>query len=414
MKKYIDSSWDFKTENTKKMTHCFHGYPAMMIPQVAERLIQKLGKPSDVLFDPYCGSGTSLVEANLIGLKGIATDLNPLATLISKAKTTLIELQILDFYIKDFIDKIFGYRVCDVEDVDELPNFPNIDFWFTPKVKRELFIIKKYIQAIENHNVANFFKVAFSETIRESSLTKNSEFKLVKMKDAQLAKFDPDVFGMFERKLYRNRNGLKDYMNKVKVQIKNEVCNFNSSEFIPENVICDQSIGLIVTSPPYGDSKTTVAYGQFSRLSNQWLDIEDANQVDNNLMGGKKALKLKKFDIKELDETIEKIGNIDEKRVLEVISFYEDYGNSIRNVSKVIKKGGRIAYVVGNRRVKDTELPTDIATAKFFEKYNIRHTETIIRGIPNKKMPKENSPSNVIGQKINTMNNEYIVIMQKT
>ncbi|MCL0050150.1 site-specific DNA-methyltransferase [Thermodesulfovibrionales bacterium] len=64
-KKYIDSSWDFRRDNTKEYTHCYHSYPAMMIPQVARRLIDKYGKKSKLLFDPYCGTGTSLVEANL-------------------------------------------------------------------------------------------------------------------------------------------------------------------------------------------------------------------------------------------------------------------------------------------------------------------------------------------------------------
>ena len=128
-------------------------------------------------------------------------------------------------------------------------------------------------------------------------------------------------------------------------------------------------------------------------------------------MGGKRAIEFVKFGIKELDEQIERIGNKDEKRALDVISFYDDYRKSISNVSKTIAKGGRVAYVVGNRRVKDHELPTDLAKAKFFEEQSLNHYETIIRSIPNKRMPKENSPTNEIGKKSTTMNFEYIVTM---
>ena len=60
--KIVDDSWDFRNSNTKDFTHCFHSYPAMMIPQVARRIIDNLGKKSKILFDPYCGTGTSLVE----------------------------------------------------------------------------------------------------------------------------------------------------------------------------------------------------------------------------------------------------------------------------------------------------------------------------------------------------------------
>ncbi|XZJ61947.1 hypothetical protein ACSXEL_17120 (plasmid) [Clostridium perfringens] len=59
----------------------------------------------------------------------------------------------------------------------------------------------------------------------------------------------------------------------------------NLSDRIPAN-----SFDLLITSPPYGDSKTTVAYGQFSRLSLQWLNLEmemEVNQLDNVMLGGK-------------------------------------------------------------------------------------------------------------------------------
>ncbi|HAX62379.1 MAG TPA: DNA methyltransferase [Elusimicrobia bacterium] len=413
MKKYTDNSWDFRLADTKVFTHCFHNYPAMMIPQIAGRLIDRLGKKNDVLFDPYCGTGTSVVEANLRGISGIATDINPLARLITKAKSTVIPLQVLDFYLKDFNDFIFQFKFGLKNGEVEEPDFPNIDFWFTPQVKQHLARIKNYIDKIEDENVIAFFKVAFSETIRESSLAKNSEFKLVRMKDEQLRKFSPDVFAIFERKIFRNRNGLKNFIEQVKTHKKNQIWDFDTINEIPKKIIKGESIDLIVTSPPYGDSRTTVAYGQFSRLSNQWLGLEDASQVDNNLMGGRRAKSYEKFGVKELDKQIEKVGNKDEKRALDVISFYHDYKISISNVAKTIKPGGSIAYVVGNRRVKDEELPTDIATAKFFEQHNFRHIETIIRNIPSKRMPKENSPTNVTGAKNTTMNCEYIVVLKK-
>jgi len=81
--------------NTKEYTHCFHNYPAMMIPQIARKLIELYGKNAKLLFDPYCGTGTSLVEVNLAGLNAIGTDFNPIARLIASAKTTKISMNSL-------------------------------------------------------------------------------------------------------------------------------------------------------------------------------------------------------------------------------------------------------------------------------------------------------------------------------
>jgi len=147
-------------------------------------------------------------------------------------------------------------------------------------------------------------------------------------------------------------------------------------------------------------------------LSNQWLDFENASQVDNQLMGGQ-AKSIKKTGINIIDETVEKVANKDEKRAKEVYSFYEDYSKSIANVSSVIKRNGYACYVVGNRRVKDTTLPTDEITKCLFQKYGFEYKNTFIRNIPNKRMPSKNSPTNETGKKATTMNNEYIVIMQK-
>jgi tRNA G10 N-methylase Trm11 len=408
--KYTDYSWDFRQANTKTFTHCYHNYPAMMIPQIAERILVKYGSESKLLFDPYCGTGTSLVEANLKGINAIGTDLNPLARLIAKTKTAKINLQVLDLYLKDFNDYAFNL-IFDLHRVSVvIPEIKNIDFWFDKTVQEKLAIIKTFIDKIEDENVSNFFKIAFSETVRESSFTRNSEFKLFRMTAEQMQKFNPDVFGLMQSKLARNHKGLKAFLEQ-KQNANSQIYDFNTSNEVQH--IENESIDIVVTSPPYGDSRTTVAYGQFSRLANEWLDVENANQIDNNLMGGKRQKEVCNFDSLALKESLEKISTADEKRAKEVSSFYCDYQKSIENVAQTIKKGGYACYVVGNRKVKGEVLPTDEITKDFFENQGFSHIETIIRNIPNKRMPSKNSPTNVTGKKDETMNNEYIVIMRK-
>ncbi len=408
----LNSTWDYKTADTKQYTHCYHNYPAMMIPQVAGRLIAMYGQNAQRLFDPYCGTGTSLVEANLKNINAIGTDLNPLARLIARTKTLKIELQILDLYLKQFND--FGFALNfgqhDLNNV-VVPTFKNIDFWFSGVVKTKLALIKEFIANIVDINIRQFFYVVFSEVVRESSFTRNSEFKLYRMPPKKRETFNPDLFSMMMSKLARNRKGLIAYLNQTKEHTATtSVLDFNSVEEI--KFIEDESVDIIVTSPPYGDSKTTVAYGQFSRLSNQWLGVENAGQIDNTLMGGKRKGILK-FGIDSVDDSIDHVANVDEKRAKEVYSFYHDYYQSIQNVSKTLKHGGYACYVVGNRRVKGITLPTSAITQAFFEANGFHHTKTFMRNIPNKRMPSRNSPTNTSGKTATTMNYEYIVVMQK-
>ena len=86
-----EAGWDYRSANTKEYTHGIHPYPAMMIPQVARRLIGEYGSEGGVLLDPYCGTGTTLLEGMLAGLESTGTDLNPLARLIAKTKTTPVD-----------------------------------------------------------------------------------------------------------------------------------------------------------------------------------------------------------------------------------------------------------------------------------------------------------------------------------
>jgi len=291
-----------------------------------------------------------------------------------------------------------------------IPNIKNIDYWFSHSVQEKLALIKDFILNISENAIADFFKVAFSETVRESSWTRNNEFKMFRMTEEQIQKFNPDVFSLIQSKLARNKRGLKELIEK-KFEAISRIFDFNTVENI-ENIE-NESVDIIVTSPPYGDSRTTVAYGQFSRLANEWLDIENASQIDNKLMGGKIYKEKYSIDFDLLNNVVCQITEEDEKRAKAVTAFYNDYQKSIKNVANTVKKGGYACYVVGNRKVKGITIPTDEITKFLFENHGFEHIETIIRNIPNKRMPSKNSPTNIVGQKDTTMNNEYIVVMRK-
>lgn len=407
-------NWDFKEANTKQASHGFHSYPAMLVPQIATELLSEYGKKTSLLFDPFCGTGTTLVEANLKGINAIGTDLNPLARLISKTKTTNIEIQALDLFIKDFYDYLFQFRFgFSKKDSVVAPKFTNISFWFAKPVISDLAVLKNYIDKIKDEAVKDFFKVAFSQTIRDTSWTRKNEFKLYKMDAQKLKTFKPDVFSLFEMTLARNRNGLEEFIKNKKNGASTLIGDFNTVKEIPKNFIAPQSVGLVITSPPYGDSQTTVAYGQFSRLANQWLGYDEAYNLDSALMGGKKSAEVEMSSSNSLNRSIKKIAELDSKRCRDVVSFYQDYHNSINNVAKVIKRKGFACYVVSNRCVKGITLKTDQITQDFFEQAGFKHIETIERKISNKRMPRKNSPIGVPGETKTLMNKEYIVVMQK-
>lgn len=403
--------WDFRSANTKEYTHCYHSYPAMMIPQIARRLINEYAPQGkfQLLFDPYMGSGTSLVEASLKGIDSIGTDLNPLARLISEVKSKHYPYNRIEEAFSYIQAKFNTYTQADVIDTD-FTHITKYEFWYSQEHLFKLSYITQLINDLEA-DIQNFFKLSLAEVIREASFTRNSEFKRYKMSEIQLKKFNPDVFKLFEGKIARNLKGLKDY-NSIPKKGEAKIYDFNSTFSIPSNIISEETIDMVVTSPPYGDSRTTVAYGQFSRWANEWFQFSNAKNLDSILMGGKPS-KESLFETTSIKNELEAIKSIDEKRYYDVISFLNDYYLSINNVSKTVRKGGKVCYVVGNRNVKGIQIPLDHFTAEMFEKNSFKHEITIVRSIPNKKMPSKNSPTNEKGILVDTMTSEYIVILNK-
>lgn len=409
--------WTFRGASTRELTHCYHDYPARMIPQVAGRLLDMFAAvDATLLFDPYCGTGTSLVEGMIRGIHVIGTDLNPLARLIAQAKTCTPDLEQVDVQITKFNRFVLRSKSRAIAESPEIEGISRLEFWFKPSVIEKLAELKRFVSGIADETVRQFFQVAFSETVRESSNTRNEEFKLYRYDAERLERFNPDVFEIMVEKLRRNRTGLQKFlaiMRNFKHPPTATVYGFNSVVDIPRAQVASSSVDIVVTSPPYGDSHTTVAYGQYSRLSAAWLGLQEPDKIDSKLMGSKIQKRIPAFHCPPLDKALDAIRQVDEKRALEVAAFYTDLRDSISHVAEVIKPGGYACYVVGNRKVKSVVLPTDVAIRCFFEDHDFDFIDSFHRSIPNKRMPLRNSPTNITGLIENTMLQEFIVVMQR-
>src|SRR5687768_3508295 len=116
------------------LTHNFHPYPAKFVPQIPRAVILALTKVGESVLDPFCGSGTTLVEASILKRQSVGFDLNPIAGLVSRVKTTpLTAAQCHEaFYItqlveNEFLSKVNG-RFAHLEPT--IPDFLNRDHWF--------------------------------------------------------------------------------------------------------------------------------------------------------------------------------------------------------------------------------------------------------------------------------------------
>ena len=457
-----ENYWDFKEDDTREYTHGIHSYPAMMVCPISRNIIKTMKgiMPISTLFDPFSGSGTVLVEGMLSGIPNVAgNDINPLALFLSKVKTTQLDISILQSYANKLLDSIrsrYEQYILQIDSVDDvltnayeldltakngwgdnaphylteyceknnvdinIPSFKNIGYWFKPRVILLLQIIKDEINKIEDKDIRDFAFVAFSESIRLVSNRRNGEFKMFRMPTAKVAKFTPEVIKEFSTILWRNIEKMNSFVEACSdTGTDSKVTIFQNNATVLQDVP-NESIDLVITSPPYGDSRTTVAYGEYSRLSLQWLDIDNLSEkeimgIDKSLMGGAKFRNGFEYTIpsQSLRESLFRIKDKDLERAGDVYSFYNDLEKSIKAISEKTKTGGYHFWVVGNRTVKGELLKTDVIITEIADNYDLEHVYTICRNIINKVMPSLNSPTNESGVKVGTMTNEHIVVLRK-
>lgn len=392
--------------------HKLHDYPAMLVPNLVEKIIREYASENDTIFDPFGGSGTVAVCANRLGHNVISNDVNPLARFITKVKTTKLDLLKLTRKF-DAVTELLN-NTEDFSDAQEfLPQGRFFENWYTKEVLLKLSYIREIINKFYDADVKDFFMLCFLQTARKCSLQRRGEFKMYKIPAEKRENYNPNTVKIFLEILKINFEIMKkDILEKENADNKNcftKIINFRADEEFPQEY--NNAVDLVITSPPYGDSTTTVAYEQFSRFANEWLGIEEAKKLHSEMLGGKTIREEIAFGIPGLDAAISKISSV--KRRHEVTTFYKDYKKSIFNIAKTLKKGGIACFVVANRTVGGIILPTDTVTEEMLKEEGFCFIEKFEREIQRKRIPLKNSPSNEKGNKQSTMTKEYIIVMKK-
>lgn len=145
-------------------THWVHSYPAKMFHRIPQTMISSLSQAGTLrVLDPFCGSGTVLLEAIINGHSGIGIDVNPLARMISRVKTTSLDTARIDTVLPSII------RNAQADQTTLLPN-DTLDYWFKPKNRHVLEAIRRSIELIGNEDDRRFLLVSLSSIVRKASL----------------------------------------------------------------------------------------------------------------------------------------------------------------------------------------------------------------------------------------------------
>ncbi|MGP5206290.1 hypothetical protein, partial [Psychrobacter celer] len=310
----------------------------------------------------------------------------------------------------------------------------NKEFWFHEVTNKSVNDAIGAIDAIEDKKIKDFLRICLSEIIREVSYCVHNGFKLHKDKKKVNDELFFDKHELLKKItpiIQRNTRAIKELKNLDNGDFTPKVY-FQDSRVKLES-IKENSVDLILTSPPYGDSRTTVAYGQFSAFSSELLQLNSLydkaiRRLDNDLLGGDtKDIEVEDFYDKSL--TIRNIQELflsrialaeDKKeqkrtrdRLKDILSFYDDLDKCLQNGADYLKKDGFFVLVTASRIVHETKLHTDIIIAELGINHGLKLKNIYYRDIHNKRMPRKVSATNVVGETTATMTEESIIVLQK-
>lgn len=239
--------------------HNYHPYPAKFIPQIPRTVLESYSQPGDFVLDPFCGSGTSLVEALATGRHAVGCDVNPLACLISRVKTHPLDADSarrVEWFLSAFER---GWASCASGDP---PNILNLSKWFVESVVRELVAIRNATAEVDDSRERDFLCVAFSAIIvRASNQESETTYRSVQKEERP-----GSVIEAFIRKArdMLSRNG-----HLAGTSARAEIVNEDATS----HAWGGRKFNLIITSPPYVNSFDYYLYHKH-RLA--WLGFDHA------------------------------------------------------------------------------------------------------------------------------------------
>ena len=401
-----------RRKDPKYVTHGLHAFKGKFYPQLVKSLLNSSGIPvGGSVLDPYCGSGTTLLEGMLNGFRTYGCDFNPLAAKIAHAKTGVLAISrdVVDLAIRSFLYRVSHQRGNILEALDQFPEATHEELtrWFPMPVLHKLNWLLGQARLLGTETLVGFFEVIISSLIREVSQQDPADLRIRRRK---VPLGDAPVLEMFEQRLGEQHSRLQKYW---------AVAGRQPGRLIPPTVMQGdsrkretmESLGLgpssvdcVVTSPPYATALPYIDTDRLSLLAVMGIPSGLRSDLEEHLTGSreirrsardKAEAELLKVDATQMlpDAVVTPVRDIYHANRSTEVGFRRanmaallwryscDMKQNLSEVASVLRPGAKAFYVVGDSRTRAGEAWVTIETTKSIgligEQVGLRETERI-------------------------------------
>lgn len=408
----VDTEWGFESiRSVEQGTHGYHRYPAKFLPNVVKKLIDDFALKDAIIADPFAGCGTTLVEAKAHGYESRGVDINPVATLITSVKTTPIVPELLNEYYLLLTERFVLYREDDFIDIKK---HERIDYWFRPQEKRQIAFLYQEILRLDNDQIKNFFLVSLSHILKSCSRWLQSSTKPQIDKDKKISM----PFETFEKHTTMMMQKNEEFFLHLQTNDRlDKLCEIKLGD-ARNTGWADNSIGTIITSPPY---VTSYEYADIHQLTGYWFDyFSDLKDFRQQFIGTSYSTK-EKQDVHSFlgQKIVDELEKKSSKIAKNVAIYFNDMDLVAQEMFRVLHPKGIACVVIGNTKVKGIDIKSAEVFWDLLRRAGFKKKRVIKRSIPHKLMPTIRNTKNGKFTKVTDPDskkvypNEYIIIVKK-
>ena len=310
--------WNFPSSEQDSLAN-IHPYPARFINDIPRELIHFLGcKEGSIVLDPFCGSGTTLYEAQMAGLKSIGIDLNPIACLISKVRTSSLSGSFMSI-AEDVCSSAEAAMNGDVS----IPDIPNLNHWFKNDIQKAIASLLQQLYTSRDSSINDALRLSLSSIIVRMS-NQDSDTRYAAIEKGYTSK---DVFSAFRAACRKTFSAVSSHPRfKASTRI---IC--QDVLTVDEQLLGDK-IGLVITSPPYPNA---YEYWLYHKYRMWWLGY---NPID-----------VRSFEIGARPNYHKRNGQTIDDFKKQMMSVFTLISNNLVD-------GGHVCFVIGRSIIRGQEI----------------------------------------------------------